>query len=62
MAKKVGNNVVYEVKNNKLIVEVDLTQNFGESKSGKSVQIGSTQGNKEVAEGIFMGLNVYKKA
>jgi len=60
---KVGNNVKYEVsKDGKtLTIQVDLTQSFGESKSGKSIQIASTQGNKEIADNVYIGLNVYSK-
>ena len=62
MAKALGNNIKYEVKGDKLVIEVDLTKDYGESKSGKSIQIASSQGNKEVADNVFVGLNVYKKA
>ena len=62
MAKSLGNNIKYEVKGDKLVIEVDLTKDYGESKSGKSIQIASSQGNKEVADNVFVGLNVYKKA
>lgn len=62
MAKLLGNNIKYEVKGDKLVIEVDLTKDYGESKSGKSIQIASSQGNKEVADNVFVGLNVYKKA
>jgi len=52
------------VKNNKLTIEVDLTKEFGKSASGKSIIIGSTEGNVDVdgADGVKIGLNVYKKA
>jgi hypothetical protein len=54
-------NVVYEVKGGKLIIEVDLRQEFGPSKSGKTVTIASTRGNQKIegTDAIF-GLNVYK--
>ena len=57
-------NVKMSVKNNKLTIEVDLTQEFGKSASGKSIIIGSTEGNVDVdgADGVKIGLNVYKKA
>lgn len=54
-------NVKYEVNGNKLVVEIDLTHNAGRSSSGKSIVIATTHGNVEVAPGIKMGLNVYKK-
>jgi hypothetical protein len=56
-------NVKMTVKGNKLTLEVDLAQENGKSSSGKSIIIGSTEGNVDV-EGtdIKVGLNVYKKA
>ena len=55
-------NVKMTVKGNKLVIEVDLTQEFGLSKSGKSISIASTLGNKSVKDDIKIGLNVYKSA
>lgn len=54
-------NVTWEVKDGKLIIEVDLTKDFGLSKSGKTITIASTKGNKKI-EGTdaVIGLNVYK--
>ena len=54
-------NVKWEVRDNKLIIEIDLTQEFGLSKSGKTVTIASTRGNQKI-EGTdaVIGLNVYK--
>ncbi len=54
-------NVKWEVKDNKLIIEIDLTKEFGLSKSGKTITIASTRGNQEI-EGTdaVIGLNVYK--
>ena len=54
-------NVKWEVKDNKLIVEIDLTKEFGLSKSGKTITIASTRGNQKI-EGTdaVIGLNVYK--
>lgn len=50
-------------KDKKLTIVVDLTKDFGESKSGKSITIGSTEGNAaldgELAD-IKVGLNVYR--
>lgn len=55
-------NVNMSVKDNKLLIEVDLSQNFGLSGSGKSIVIASTEGNKSVpgTDDIKIGLNVYK--
>ena len=54
-------NVKLEVKDGKLIIEIDLTQEFGLSKSGKTISIASTKGNQKI-EGAdaVIGLNVYK--
>jgi hypothetical protein len=53
--------VKWEVKDNKLTVEIDLTKEFGLSKSGKTITIASTRGNQKI-EGTdaVIGLNVYK--
>ena len=56
-------NVEMKVKGNKLNIEIDLSKEFGESKSGKSTTIGSTSGNVKVPEheDISIGINCYKK-
>jgi hypothetical protein len=56
-------NVNMTVTGNKLTIEVDLTQDFGPSASGKSIKIASTDGNISVPgnEEIKIGLNIYKK-
>lgn len=45
----------------KLTIEIDLTQEFGFSASGKTISIASTKGNKTI-EGTngVLGLNFYK--
>ena len=59
-----GDNVTTEVKGNKLIIEVDLKKEFGESKSGKNITIGSTRGNSKIRlsddSEITIGLNCYR--
>ncbi len=52
-------NVKWEVKDNKLIIEIDLTKESGLSKSGKTIAIASTRGNQKI-EGTdaVIGLNV----
>ena len=54
-------NVEMKLVDNKLIIEVDITQTHGESSSGKSITVASTEGNQPI-EGtdIKIGLNVYK--
>jgi hypothetical protein len=54
-------NVKWEVKEDKLIIEVDLTMEFGPSKSGKTITIASTRGNQKIeSTDAVIGLNVYK--
>jgi len=55
-------NIKMENKANKLVLEIDLTKNFGRSKSGKSIIIGTTEGNLSVpgTENIKIGVNCYK--
>ena len=45
---------------NIMTITVDLTQEHGPSKSGKTMTVASTKGNVEVAPGIKLGLNCYK--
>ncbi len=46
----------------KLVLIIDLNQEFGPSSSGKSVTVASTEGNVAVPgrEEIKMGINIYK--
>jgi len=54
-------NVETSVDKNTLTIKVDLTKTFGASGSGKSIIIGSSEGNQEIAPEIYLGINVYKK-
>lgn len=57
-------NIVMNVKGNKLTIEIDLSKEFGKSQSGKTTIIASTQGNQPVPgtdTGAILGLNCYKK-
>ena len=56
-------NVELEVTGNKLILTVDLSKEFGESKSGKTIIIASSEGNTSIPDRaeIKLGLNVFKK-
>jgi hypothetical protein len=59
----VPKNVEMNLKDGKLTITVDLTRNYGDSKSGLTTVIGSTLGNVEIPgadSGIRLGLNVYK--
>jgi len=57
-------NVDMKVVGKKLTITVDLTQEHGQSSTGKSTIIATTSGNIEVpgAPGVKIGFSVYKKA
>lgn len=61
--ENIGKNVLYKVDGKKLLIEIDLTAEQEESKSGKSMIIASTRGNKRVLKDkeVFLGLNLYEK-
>jgi hypothetical protein len=58
-------NVQTRIEGTKLHLIVDLEAHGEGSKSGKSVVIGTTEGNKSItvpgAEAVMVGLNVYRK-
>jgi hypothetical protein len=56
-------NIDMTIEENILTIRVDLGKNFGESKSGKSITIASTEGNVSLPEheDIKIGLNIYRK-
>lgn len=61
----IGTNIKYEItKANKLVIEIDLTKEFGLSKSQKTVRIASSEGNKRLYDSknnsFMVGLNCYK--
>ena len=55
-------NVETRVNGDSLVITVDLSQENGLSKSGKTTIIASTEGNikLEHSSGAVLGLNVYK--
>jgi hypothetical protein len=55
-------NVKTRIENNLLVIEIDLTERQGLSKSEKNDIIASTGGNIDVGDGIKLGLNCYVKA
>lgn len=56
-------NVAIEMKGSKLVITVDLSKDFGESASGKSRIVASTEGNVPLdVNGTKLGLNVYRPA
>ena len=56
-------NVEMKLEGKNLVITVDITRDFGESKSGKSITIASTEGNVSIPEHdeIKIGLNIYRK-
>lgn len=63
--KKVGRGVKYSVENDVLTIQINLTQEYGLSSSGKNVIIASTGGNKNLAgmpDGYKIGINCYRPA
>jgi hypothetical protein len=54
-------NVEITVEGNTLIIKVDLSKEFGPSKSGKTIIVASTEGNASVpGRDENVGLNVYR--
>lgn len=55
-------NVEMNIEGNILTLKVDLSKEFGESSSGKSIVIGTTEGNYAIpGREEKVGLNVYRK-
>ena len=57
-------NCEMKLNGNILTITVDISKEYGVSSSGKSIIIGSTEGNVAIPEkeDIKIGLNVYRKA
>lgn len=55
-------NIDMKVVGKKLTITVDLSKDFGSSKSGRSTIIASSEGNQSVPgnEALKIGLNIYK--
>jgi len=54
-------NVEMVVEGDTLIIRIDLTRDFGPSRSGKTVIVASTEGNISVPDrDEKIGLNVYR--
>ena len=63
MEEKYMKNIEMTVEGNILTIKVDISQRFGQSSSGKSTIVASTEGNQSLPghEEIKIGLNVYTK-
>lgn len=57
-------NMTMQVVGDRLVIEVDLTQDVGPSKSGKTILIATTEGNAPCPgrDDVKIGLNVYRYA
>lgn len=56
-------NVDMTIEGNILTLKVDLSKDFGQSSSGKSIIIASTEGNYAIpGREEKVGLNVYRKS
>ena len=54
-------NIEMNVEGETLIIKVDLSKDFGPSRSGKTIIVASTEGNVSVPErDEKIGLNVYR--
>lgn len=55
-------NVAVQIKDNKLILKIDLAKSHGKSKSGKSNVIATTEGNIDITghQDVKLGLNVFQ--
>jgi hypothetical protein len=54
-------NIEMTVEGDTLIIKVDLSKDFGPSKSGKTIIVASTEGNMSVPErDEKIGLNIYR--
>lgn len=55
-------NVEMKQTGTKLVIEIDLSKDFGPSTSGKTVIVASTRGNAKVpgSEDTFIGINCFR--
>lgn len=55
-------NIDIRVEGDKIIIEIDKTKTFGPSKSGKTIVVATTAGNKKIdGTDCILGVNCYKK-
>jgi len=54
-------NVEMNVDGDELTIKIDLSQDFGPSKSGKTIIVASTEGNIAIPETeMKIGMNIFK--
>jgi len=60
----IGENVTAEVSEDTLTLRIDLKHRGGRSKSGKTIRVASTEGNKRLPgmAAIVVGFNAYESA
>ena len=56
-------NVNMKLEGDELVIRVDMSKRLGDSKSGKTILVATTEGNVKVpgSKDIQIGLNVYEK-
>ncbi|MDY6893908.1 MAG: hypothetical protein SVO01_00595 [Thermotogota bacterium] len=55
------NNIDLKVEDKKLTITIDLSKEYGRSKSGKTIVVASTLGNHRIdGTDIHIGINAYK--
>lgn len=56
-----GKNVQGEIRDGKLILEIDLNTTIGPSKSGKTTLVGTTNGTAKLDDdGLAFNINVFR--
>ena len=57
-----GGNINGKLEGNILKLEIDVSKDLGPSKSGKTILVASTYGNKPVTgkESVMIGINCYR--
>lgn len=58
--KELGKNIVATLDGSTLTLTIDISKQFGPSKSGKTTIVASSEGNQKFG-GVTIGLNVYTK-
>jgi len=53
-------NIQMKKECSELVIRIDLSKEYGKSKSGKTIIVASTEGNEKIEGGIVVGINAYK--
>ena len=54
-------NIVAKIDKGILTLTIDLSVDLGPSKSGKTMIVATSSGNKTIAPGIKLGVNVFRQ-